>query len=269
VNRYFSGNPEVTISQIRQREPEWFALAEDAASYAGGLVYQLKVPRSDEKLSLVALLYRRIAGAFESVILLAERGMHTEGLTARRALLEALFILRAIFNKPELAKIFLKNDKHRLFNIFKNIQELSPEIRNALAPELTPDAIDKQLAELKVSIKDIRYMNPKRYAQEANLYDLYLTDYCFLSEAAHHAAKDMERLIIVDTNGDIDGFFWGAESNLPSELLSPSIEQMLLAAEITEVMFKIDKAEHLAKLQQRLNDMLELAGSMGSHSIDS
>lgn len=257
MNRYLSGNPEVTVSQIRQREPEWFTLAEDVASYAGGLIYQLKVPRRDEKLPLVALLYRRIAGAFESVILLAERGMHTEGLTARRAMLEALFILRAIFNKPELARIFLENDKHRLFSIFKNIQELSPEIRNALAPELSPGVIDKQLGELKVSIKNIRYMNPKRYAQEANLYDLYLTDYCFLSEATHHAAKDMERLIVVDSDGDVDGFFWGAESNLPSELLSPSIEQMLLAAEITEVMFKIDKAEQLAKLQRQLNDMVE------------
>ena len=112
-------------------------LAEDVAAYVGSLIESLQIPPGNDTLLLAAVLLRRIAGAFEAVIVLAERGMHTEGLSTRRAMLEALFVLGAIHNQPALVETYLKNDDHRRRDIFKRIKKLSPRIRAALAPERT------------------------------------------------------------------------------------------------------------------------------------
>ena len=257
MNRYLGPSPELTINQVRQREPDWFNLAEDIASFSGDLIYRLSVPRGDERLLLAALLFRRVAGAFEAVLALAERGMHTEGLSARRALLEALFVLGAICNQPELVHVYLKNDEHRRRDIFKKIKKLSPTLRKALAPELTPTIVDEQLTVLEASAKGATYMGPEQFAQAAKLYDVYLTDYSFLSEAAHHAAKDLERQIAVDQDGDVNGVYWGPESAPPSSLLSPALEHMLVAARATEALFKIGPSERAAQLWRRAEEMFE------------
>lgn len=255
MNRYLGTNPEVSIRGIREREPDWFKLADDVASFAGDLIYRLNVPQGDERLLLAALLYRRVAGAFEAVLALAERGMHTEGLSAHRSLLEALFVLGAIINQPDLVKVYLKNDEHRRRDIFKKIKKLSPTLRKALTPEFLPDVIEERLVELEASAKGATYMGVEQYAQAAKLHDIYLTDYSFLSEAAHHVAKDLERQIAVNAAGDVDGIYWGPESALPSSLLSPALEHMLVAAKATEILFAIGPSEDVVHLWQKAEEM--------------
>jgi len=109
VNRFLADNPVATIQQVRQRDPEWFCFAEEVASFAGDLIYRMQVRQGDERLLLAALLFGRIAAAFEAVIALAERGMYTEGRSIRRLLLEALFILGAIINQPDRVSVYLQN----------------------------------------------------------------------------------------------------------------------------------------------------------------
>lgn len=257
MNRFLADKPEATIHQVRQREPEWFDFAEEVASFAGDLIYRLHVPQGYERLLLAALLYGRIAAAFEAVIALAERGMYTEGRSIRRSLVEALFILGAIINQPHLVTVYLQNDKHRRRNIFKKIKKLSPKLRNVLAPELTADVVNKELAELEAAAKGATYMGPEQYAQAAKLYDIYLTDYSFLSEATHHVAKDVERQIAVNADGDVDGMYWGPESALPSSLLSPALEHLLIAARGIEVLFNIGPSDRCNQLWQKAEDMFD------------
>jgi hypothetical protein len=68
MNRYLGVDSLRTIAQVRAREPEWFALADDVGAYAGDLMHDLHVPRGDKRLLLAALLYRRVTGAFEALM---------------------------------------------------------------------------------------------------------------------------------------------------------------------------------------------------------
>jgi hypothetical protein len=255
MHRYLGTDPEGEIQRIRLREADWFALAEEVAFFSGGLIEKLAVPRGDTRLFLGALLFRRIAGSFEAVLVLAERGMHTEGLALRRALLEALFILGAIRNQAGLVNTYLEMDIHRRRDIFKNIKKLNPKISQALAPEITSEMVDSTIAELEAKAKGTTYLGPMQFAQAAKLYDIYLTDYSFLSEAAHHAGKDLERNIALDGNQEVDGLFWGPERNMPSELLFPAVEQMLIAAFISMKLFKINVSTAFKQLQRRMQEM--------------
>jgi len=255
MHRYLGPSPAEAIAAVRQRGLEWFALAEDVADYVGTLIEGLQIPPGNDTLLLAAVLLRRIAGAFEAVIALAERGMHTEGLATRRAMLEALFVLGAIHNQPALVETYLKNDEHRRRDIFKRIKKLSPKIRAALAPELTPAIVDKSIAELEATAKGTTYLGPEQYAQAAKLHDTYLTDYSFLSEAAHHAAKDLERNVSLGPDGLVNGVYWGPEPDAPAALLSPATEHALVAASAALGMFSLGQPARFVELFQRAEAM--------------
>ena len=257
MNRYLGSSPAEAIADIRRQGAQWFALAEDVATYIGGLIEHLQVPTGNDALLLAALLLRRVAGAFEAVIVLAERGMHTEGLAVRRALLEALFVLGAIHNQPVLVETYMKNDQHRRRDIFKKIKKLNPKIRAALAPELTPDMVDRNIAELESAAKGTTYLGPEQYAQAAKLYDQYLTDYSFLSEATHHAAKDLERNVSLGSDGLVNGVYWGPEPNAPATLLSPATEHALVAASAALGMFGLGQPSEFTELFRRAEQMFE------------
>ena len=255
MHRYLGSDPKYELDRIRTREPEWITLAEEVASFSGGLISRLKVPHGSIQLFLAAILFRRVAGCFEAILLLAERGMHTEGLTMRRALLEALFILGAIRNQPTLVETYLAMDTHRRRDIFKNIRKLGATRIKALGPGFSPELVDKTIAELEEAAKATSYLGPDRFAQAAKLYDLYLTDYSFLSEAAHHGGKDLERNIATDENSEVNGLYWGPEKNAPSDLLYPALDQTLMAGSLTMKLFKISVPTQFKLLVKRVNEL--------------
>lgn len=78
-----------------------------------------------------------------------------QGLVQRRSILEALFVLGAIWQQPSLADGFLLADQQRMLRIYKNIQRLSPENQKSLAPELPMDAVGAKVAELKSSTSGV------------------------------------------------------------------------------------------------------------------
>lgn len=261
MNRYLGEDPEQTIAQVRQRDSDWFAFSEEVAAFTGDLINRMHVPDGDQRLLLAALLYGRVAAAFETVIVLAERGMHTEGRAIRRLLLEALFILCAIKNQPSRVNDYLDNDKHRLRDILMKIDKLNPRLRDALAPELSAEIVEQRKNEFQTAAKGITYMRPEQYAQDARLYDIYLTDYSFLSEATHHVAKDVERHIATNADGDIDGMYWGPERELPSTLLAPAVDHVLLAAQAIDSLFGIGVSARSDQLREKAEAMLDVAGN--------
>ena len=184
--------------------------------------------------------------------------MHTEGLASRRSLLEALFVLGAIDNQPKLVDTYLAMDIHRRRDIYKNIQRLSPKIRGALSPEMTHESIKATANALEAEAKGQKYLGPSEFAQAAKLNDVYLTDYSFLSEATHHAAKDLERNVAVDSDGDVNGVYWGPENEPSSALLLPAIEHTLMAAVTTEKMFKLKNGPNFKQLRKQVQRMLDV-----------
>jgi len=112
MNRYLGPYPERMMQKIRERAPGWFLLADDVATFCSDLVPRIAPNINDGQQVLSAVLYRRVLSAFEGVLLLAERGMHTEGLILRRGMIEALFVLGAIWQKPDLVRTYVQNDQH-------------------------------------------------------------------------------------------------------------------------------------------------------------
>ena len=258
MDRYFGSDPDVVIAHFRNQEPEWFTHAERVASYAAGVLHRLQVHRGDVRKLLASLLFQRVVAGFEAMLILTERGMHTQGLVQRRSILEALFVLGAIWQKPEFVDHFLRADDERVFQIYKKIKRLPVEVSAALAPEFTLEVVDAKIAQLKAKPNGPKPKSVADYAEAADLLTWYLTDYSISSEAAHHVAKDLERHIHLDMDGDVNGMEWGPENIAPSELLSVAIDFVLMACYATESLFRIGPSDALTELQAQT---IRLVGS--------
>jgi len=257
MNRYLGHDPNASIREIRARGPAWFDHAEAVSACASDLIPQLSVQRGDVRQLVSAVLYRRIASAFEAIMVLAERGMYTEGLNQRRSMLEGLFVLGALWKEPTLVDKYLEDDQHRVLHILKNIKRTSPVIKDAMAPNLPPVSLDERVADLKSSTAGRNAITTAAYAKAAELIDYYLTDYSFGSEASHHVAKDIERQIALDVNGDVDGILWGPEAEPPSELLSNAVDYMLMAIAAIEGIFELGASEVAGVLRARTDELHE------------
>ena len=258
MNRYLGPNPGLMIRQIRERAPGWFALADDVATFCSNLVPRIVSDVNDGQHVLSAVLYRRVLSAFEGVLLLAERGMHTEGLVLRRAMLEALFVLGAIWQQPNLVRTYVQNDQHRRRDIYKNLRKTSPESRQRVSAWITDEELDKTIGELTQSTKGLTYLSVEQFAQAAKLHDIYLTDYCLLSEAAHHVARDLERQVTVDQNDEIESIIWGPEREPPFKLLFPATDNMLMTTHVISQIFGLDVKERFEFFSRRSRELSEV-----------
>jgi Family of unknown function (DUF5677) len=256
MNRYLGTDPIHCIRLVRARDPAAFSLAEDLAAYAGDLLHDLVLPKTDQRFLLAALLFRRIVAGFETIIALAERGLHTDGLNVRRAQLEALFVLGAITKDSALVDTYLKGDAHRRRDIFKRIKKLQPEIRARLAPEMSPEVVDGKIVELEAAAKGSRYMGPEKWANAAGLSAWYLTDYSFLSGASHHAAKDLERHLAAGSDGSVEAIHWGPEPDPPSTLIGPAGDYLLIAADAIHHLFSLTPSEKHKTLRRTVDEAL-------------
>ena len=262
MSRYLGLDPASTIARVRSRAPGWFALAEDVAQFCSDLLPQIEANNSDGQQVLSAVLFRRTLSTFEAVILTAERGMHTEGMVLRRSMLEGLFVLGAIWQQPDLVRAYVQTDQHRRRDIYTNLRKTSPESRRNVSAWITDEELDKEIAELTEATKGARYLSVEQFSQCAKLHDLYLTDYSVLSEAAHHAARDLERQVTVD-HDEIESIIWGPEAEPPFKLLFPATDQMLMATHIISKIFKLDikeKFDHFSARSRQLSDEDEARG---------
>lgn len=257
MDRYLGSEPAKVVAHLRSRAPQWFALAEDGAAYASSLLQRLDIHVGEVRELLASLLFQRVVAGFEAVLLLGERGMHTQGLVQRRAILEALFVLGAIVQKAEYVERFLAADDARVLEIYKKMKRLPAQVRDALEPEITPPMIEAKMAELTSKTGGRKGPTTADYAKAAGLEIYYLTDYSFSSEVTHSVAKDLERHIQLDGAGDIDGMRWGPEDVPAPELFLHAIDYVLMACFAVEELFKKGPTTELEALRSRANKLIE------------
>lgn len=238
-------NDPVAITAIRARALGWFALADLVALFSDQLIDRIQPKRDDGQQVLCALLFRRLLSAYQAVIILAERGMHTEGLIQRRGMLEALFALGAMWQQPTTVQDYVRNDLHRRRDIYKNLLKVSAEMRKTVSASISETELHRRAEELTKETKGVTYLSVEVFSQRAKLHDLYLTDYCILSEASHHVARDLERHVIVDAENDIEELIWGFDTEPPFKLLFPATDQMLMGIHVVDKLFALGIANNI------------------------
>jgi len=253
---FLSSKVEEWIKEVRSRDSGWFSLSESVNEYAHEILLRLEPNTNDPRKILSALLFKRILSAFQAVLILNERGMRTEAMVQRRGMLEGLFVLGALLKKPKIINDYINNDILRRRDVYKKIKKSSKISRKAVSNWITEEELDTKISELEIQSQGIKYLSPERFSRAADLHDLFLTDYSNLSEAAHHATKDLEKHLVIDENEDITSLVWGPEEYEPFNVLYPSVDQMLISIIIIGEMFEIEtktKIDSFSLVSQKLS----------------
>jgi Family of unknown function (DUF5677) len=100
------------VQKIRARHKQLFTLADEVNELCHASMFELEPHNRDIHEMLVATLYLRVVSNYQGTVLLLERGMMPEARVLARAMLEAIFSLVAIGNKPPLAHDYVYKDRN-------------------------------------------------------------------------------------------------------------------------------------------------------------
>jgi len=219
--------------------------------------FELNVPnRSAQHLACSALFVRALSHA-QAAILLLERGMAPSGRAMVRCMLEAVFKLVACSRDYGRAVKFFDEDyvdRKRKATYFGQMKD--ERARSGMDEDLRK----KMLTEAEEKVKELGASETKTrtMAQLANLEDLYLTAYAFLSGAVHSSAGDIEDQYVVGSDGNLAEMRTGPETERLSGLFLMLGEFMGIMDQAIVGLFRLkddgETARRVAALQKLTTD---------------
>ena len=234
-----------------------FALAEDANELCQTSMLELEPHSQDVQEMLVATLYLRVVSNYQGVVLLLERGMVPEARVLARAMLEAIFTLVALANKPELAKDYVYEDHHSRLKFLRKHKQLHGGKLPNDGSEAEILALEKELKN-DINVQQSKTRTTEKWAEEAGLLPWYLTAYALLSTSVHSKVKDLERYLIFDKKGEIREFKWGPDDTGMNLIFITIIEGLLVSFKSVLKVFGKDKNEQVEGLLTRLKPFVEI-----------
>jgi hypothetical protein len=249
-------DPEIQrwIQESRRRYPTWFGIAVDVNRFALKVMLGLDVHNRAIGELLLATLYLRILHTFEGTILMAERGMLTQGRMLARSMLEAVFPLVAIAKDPATAGEYVEDHKLQKLKFFRKAQQLG----SGMLEELEDPETKKLAEELKDEVDSLglKGLRTEDLAKKAGLHNWYLTAYAVLSGTVHSRVGDLEEYLVLGENEQIKEFDWGPRDKGLEKLIMTVAEAMLIAIEHVRAICKIDAGPELTGLRERLNELV-------------
>ena len=232
---------EITV-KIKNKLLPYFTLFEKLNEFAQDTVFLLKVNNQNLQQITLAALYLRILSSYQSIYLLCEKGLNTESKIILRALLENVFRFVAIIKHPELAKQYVNQDYYHQKKAMNKLFEDDPSLKTI--NELTQITVDNKR---KIEEDSIPELGIIEYADKAELMSLYRTLYTHLCHSAHSNIRDVEKLLVFDTDLKLSTFKWGPNDFEIDLAIFGAINCLLIVLQkMNEVFIIIDEERYLS-----------------------
>jgi len=241
------------------RYSEWFALCKELNRYCVQLLPKLAHKNRQELLAVA--LFIRLLSLFESSIILTERCMVNETKVQLRAMMEALFTLRAITIDKTMAERYYDN------NILQKLDTLSRYKRYSSGPLLKGLDLDKRIEELDrmKRQKGIRRLTTETLAQKAGLSDFYVSAYPVLSWTTHSSVIDIGQYIRGKSDEEIEEVSWHPQMEGIDNLLLTAMECAIIGLRSVNELFILGAAGEIGEYSQRYH---KLAEKLTTNEID-
>lgn len=248
------------IEQHRQQYFAWFNLAEEFNRAGHLLVEGVSIDVNVGRQVIGAALYARTLEFFQSVVLMAERGMPNQAKTVLRSQIEATFSLRAVTMHEDVMQEYVAADALQRLKGLKKIRNNETAFRSVLANG-NGDQLDALIREVE---EEVRQKKPKKLeawylAEKGGMRDFYDTAYVFFSSTVHSAVRDLEYYLEIDDEQNISGMLWGPQPEKTDRLLASAIETLVFAFQAMEETFGLssDVRKPLLDKFHELGDALE------------
>jgi len=188
---------------IYKLAPEFFDTTIHLNAVAQDALYAISI-KVDSNIEYVrSLLFLHILRSYQALVNLIFLGLQEQAILMMRTMMETMFKLKALTEKPELLdKYFNEHDKHRV-QIGKNILRLRDECGVCLCEKGQYEEYEIELEQLKK--QKISTINAAEWAKEADELSRYLMLYPLFSQPAHANPHQLDKYLILDKEGEIIG----------------------------------------------------------------
>lgn len=248
---FLSTDMDMWSAECRARYARWFDLSMEFNRYCVQLLPKLVHRNRQEHLTVA--LFVRLLGLFESVIILTQRGMASETRIQLRAMMEALFNLRAIAVDEKMAERYYDN------NILEKVRTLRRYKRYGSDALLKGLDLDKRIEELSgvVEQKGISSLKIETVAQKAGLLDFYVSAYPVFSWTTHSNVIDIGQYIYGKSDEEIEGISWHPHMEGVDKLLLTAVECAVIGLRSLNGLFRLRIADDIQEYSRRYHELAE------------
>lgn len=245
---FLSPDAEWVAEEIRSEFSSYFDLSKEVNKESHRILFDAKIHNQVDLELVSATLFVRILEHHRATFVLLERGIVSSAKVALRALLEAVFTLRAVVDESDKLDAYIKSD---LVDRSKMLRAL--ETFDEVGVDLAPKKARKDLLdEISKAIQDTgaRKLKVEDLARFAGLHAAYQSHYRLLSSAVHTSVGDLECYFDLRSNGEVGGLAYAPElTEIPPHLMT-ACEFTLIAAKTTAAVFEMALSDQFKKIER-------------------
>lgn len=206
---------------------------------AHDLFFAADIRSRDGVAIITATLFMRALEHYQATVLLLRRAMVAPAQVTLRALVEAVFRLRAIVTEPTAFKTFITEDLVQQKKLVKSA------LTNPHHPNLEETAkivTPEFLAEIEKDIKTVgaKHVTTAEWSKLAGMHDWYTTNYALLSNIVHTAVRDLDVYLKLDGVGEVRELVYAPSLKEIPQLLLTAAHLILIAASAFDKTFGIN-----------------------------
>jgi hypothetical protein len=201
------------------------------------LLFSADIRNRDGQAIITAMLLVRALEHYQATIILLGRGLVAAARVTLRALVEAIFRIRAIATNHDALKVFITEDfvhRKRLINKARNNAHPNlEEMRKAITDDLV-----KEL-EQQIKSAGAKALSTEDWSKLASMHDWYTTNYALLSKAVHTQVRDLEAYLKQGASGDIQELDYAPSMDEIPLLILTAAHLALIAASAFDKTFAL------------------------------
>lgn len=247
--------------------PWLFNLADRFTAEAYQLLTSTEIGQQDARGAMRALLFGRVVSGTEALVALARSGFLTEADVIFRSNLEALFRLAALFEDEAMFLVYLGEDYPRRRRAMHDIRQLlagmDPRPPGGISEEDLDAAvrkIDQETQEFRArhGLDRLREVSTWDWVVAGKQYDFFYGKYLMHSNAAHHAARDLERRIVPRGDGNgVETISLGIDDGTPVPIVLDSLLLLVRGIAVFCQSFGMEVPEALLNARAELDQRYE------------
>lgn len=226
-NGFIGNEINAWIDETKKNHHALFEIAEKINRECYSAINDVTIDPNNLRKTLVACLFARCMELFQGVYILVSHGMSPSSNIILRALIEAVFVLRAVIKNDEALEAYVLADEHERLKITRKL--LTDKNTTLSTEEL--DILKK--AECKLARQNKQLSAKKHitedYAKKADLHSWYLTAYAKTSWAVHTTIRDMDQYLAFDKNDKLKSLKFIPTDQQSATVLATSCDILLIS----------------------------------------
>lgn len=240
--------------QIYCKNKSLFDLSFELNEEIHKIKFQLNPHQNEGQEVMSVAAFMKTINTYQSLIILANKGLVHESQVMLRVLLEVVITLKLLCEDEEFMREYIQTDllyRKKLLQAAKD----NPHSLFDSTKELIREGMLERVAD-EVKEKSVRRIGIEEMARRAKMSEFYDSMYRITSSACHSTPRSLEQYVTVDGKSEFESFTAGPFSDVDTEVAS-AMGLVFIAIKCLLALFKLDESKQLDELA---NEYIKIKG---------